>query len=145
MTLEFPMGLYSNTILWDFQGLSSSFVLSGISKGKLTNLTIPGVFFKKACLNPPPPSSPPYFSKYVLNCVGNPHCLIFNFWLLIFLFHGQVPYLISSSYNIKLNFDHIWLGLSVRKVPVFRIYCKHIIHNIISSESRLGIYMLQSL
>ena len=47
-----------DTIWWNFQGWS--FILSGISKGKVTNLQIPGVFFKK---------------KYVLNTP----CLDF-FW-----------------------------------------------------------------
>ena len=36
-----------STIWWNFQGWS--FNLSGISKEKVTNLKIPGIFFKKVC------------------------------------------------------------------------------------------------
>ena len=46
--LEFPRDA---TVLWNSQGWS--FVLSGISHGKVTNLKIPGVFSKKYVLNPP--------------------------------------------------------------------------------------------
>ena len=41
----------SNTILWNIQGLS--FVLSGISRGKVKIWKIPGEFSQKYILNPP--------------------------------------------------------------------------------------------
>ena len=40
-----------DTIWWNFQG--RNFILPGISQGKVTNLTIPGVFSKKYALNTP--------------------------------------------------------------------------------------------
>ena len=42
----------SNTILWNIQGLS--FVLSGISRGKVKKWKIPGEFSQKNILNPTP-------------------------------------------------------------------------------------------
>ena len=42
-----------NTILWNFWWWS--FILSGVSKGKVTNLKFPGVFFKNVCPQPLPP------------------------------------------------------------------------------------------
>ena len=44
-----------NTILWNFQGWSV--ILSGISKGKVTNLKVPEVFFKKVCPQSTHPSA----------------------------------------------------------------------------------------
>ena len=50
LVLEFPRYL-SNTILWNTEGLS--FVLSGVSRGKVKKWKIPGGVSKKYILNPP--------------------------------------------------------------------------------------------
>ena len=55
LALEIPVGC--NTILWNFLGWS---FISGIFMGKLTNLKIPRVFFKKVCCHTPHPSCSPY-------------------------------------------------------------------------------------
>ena len=40
-------------LAWNFQGLKGCLVFSGISKAKVTNLKIPGFFFRKVYPQPP--------------------------------------------------------------------------------------------
>ena len=55
--LVFEIPAECNTILFNFQGWS--LILSGISMGKVTNLKIPGIFFKNVLNHSPPPHPPP--------------------------------------------------------------------------------------
>ena len=129
----------SNTILWNIQGVS--FVLSVISRGKVTKWKIPGGFSKKYILNPVfkkvYPQRPQMLScvyKYSWYCCHVIFINIINYWikvnkiLYIIKFKEGIPFLDLDSLLVSLCTTRFGC-IGIHSMPqVFRIPWMDVIH-----------------